>query len=277
MTRFVSAFSVLFVALFSQSVYAEITQEIVVAYDADPNAFFLDDDVDRDTIRGQTDADINRALLVGIQGTGYQASGSVGEFGNFGVSGSFFRTGSLLSRVTISADVTAPPFAAPSPAEARFIIDGGQLNAVIGASSNVLMNLELTATTSRDVRRWESTVSMNGSLSGLPSVNFQGMDIGATQNQQNPSIVDIPLSFQTFELGILNPGESIAFRYEFVIQSQVPDFAEGIFFQFQDPLTLNPPIGPPFRPTIIAVPEPSSLLMLNLSGLLAIASMRRRA
>lgn len=128
--------------LCAQASTAAIHQQIVLAYDPDPNVLF-DDTRASDAITGATEADIDRALIANLDGPGYMASGPVGEFGNYGVSGSINTRGELSAQVFVEADVTTPPFGTPRNAESRFIIAGGELDFLAGPLSTLDLTLSL--------------------------------------------------------------------------------------------------------------------------------------
>jgi hypothetical protein len=255
---------------------ADIVQQITFTFDSDPSTL-ADDDTNGDHIEGQTDADINRALLAGISGFRYEASGSVSAFGSYGVAGRLLRTGELHSQVYISADVPAPPFGVPRPSAARFIIDGGSFNLIAGPNSTLDYTLTLSVDRSPVFQSWGNLIIDPGG--GSPTFIRGGSDIGATQDPRRPTIVEIPLSFQTVDLGVLNPGQSIYFEYQLDVVANVPQnsWVEGILFNFQDPLTLSPlpvPVGS-LRPSIIEIPEPSSVLLLAVAS--AVLGIMRKA
>ena len=85
---------------------AIIIQNLFFGFDPTSNDRFNNDDVrGDDRIVGATDADINRALIGGIgsANVGYMAQGSIGVFGNYGISGSTWRRGELHAQVYIAA------------------------------------------------------------------------------------------------------------------------------------------------------------------------------
>ncbi len=272
------------VVLFAAPSQAEITQSIFFSYDDDFDVF-NGDIRDGDRIEGQTDADIDRALIAGIGGPSelYRANGSVGIFGSYGLTGELRTQGELHAQVVIEADVTAPPIGVPRQAEALFIIDGGMFNFVSGPAST----LDFTLTLSVDhLPVFQSFFTMEGGPGGATQpVTFFGDDIGAVQDANQPWKVEIPLSFQRVDLGVLNPGQSFLFEYQLDIVAEVHDFAEIVAFQFEDPLTINPsPVMPGalLRPSIVFIPEPASLGLLLSASIVALtprrgALMRRRS
>ena len=246
----------------SSPVYAEIKQTINIEYDPTPDDAFNNDDIQSiDTILGSTSADIDRALIAGININGVEAGGSVGEFGNYGVFGRTLLAGSLRAQVDIEADIAAPPFGTPSSAEANFIIDGGSFEFVAGPGTT--LEFQLTLQSNFNIV-FQSRIDITGDTTFVnPTAIFGGDDIGATQNPLNPTLFDIPLSFQTADLGILNPGEIIELDYQLFILVSGNDL-ELVSFEFQDPLSIGgSPIDPSLlRPQISAVPIPASFWLM---------------
>lgn len=244
--------------LFAQSSAAAIRQQIILSFDPDPNVFG-DDTRSSDSIEGATEADINRALFASIGGPGFNALGSVGEFGNYGVSGSIFTRGELSAQVYIEADVTAPPFGAARNAQARFIIDGGKLNFLADALSTLELSLILRVD-SNPV--FQSSIQLTGdNAAGNPGLTLFGDDIGAARDPSLPWRIEIPFSFQTVDLGVLNPGQTINFEYQLDIIATIVGYAEVVAFEFQDPLSIEPPpVGPEaLRASVAPVPLPAAV------------------
>ncbi|WP_182865416.1 hypothetical protein [Stieleria mannarensis] len=256
---------------------AAITQQISFTFDPTPDDLFNNDDVrGGDFISGNTPTDINRSLIAGLNDNGVSASGSVGEFGNYGLQASTSRTGELRAQVVIEADVQAPPIGgSPREAFANFIIDGGQFVFVAGENSTLEFILTLSADRSAV---FQSALEMTGSPGGnTPTLTQFGADIGA---EQNGSTVDIPFSFQNVSLGVLNPGQSILLEYQLDIIADIQDFSEVTIFEFQDPLSVEPPLATidQLRPTISfvsAVPEPSfAMIGLVACGIVMVSRKR---
>lgn len=257
---------------------AEITQTIGFFFDPTPSSPVSGDEVaDSDQIRGNTDSEINRSILAGITGTGFSASGSVGEFGNYGVQGQSTTVGEFRAQVIIEADVQAPAFGVAREAFANFIIDGGTVAFVAGENSNLRLLLTLDSDSS-PLNEFQSGFELFGSVGGNPTYAPLGTDdMGATFNGTS---VDIPFSFQSVSLGVLNPGQVINFRYQLDITANIENFSEITFFEFEDPLSISPPPVDVslLRPTISfvsAVPEPS-MPMILLAAFATSQSIRRR-
>ena len=259
--------------LFAHASAAAIRQQIIFNYDPDPTVFGDDVRAD-DGITGATEADIDRALIANLNGPGYSAFGSVGEFGNYGVSGSIFTRGELRSQVFIEADVTAPPFGTPRNAEARFIIDGGELNFLAGALSTLDLTLTLRVDSSIV---FQTGIELTGDdAAGNPGFTTFGTDIGATRDPALGWRINIPFSFQTVDLGVLSPGQTIDFAYQLDIVATIADYAEVVAFEFQDPLTIEPPPVAPdaLRANIAPVPLPAAAWLFAPAA--ALLGLRRR-
>jgi hypothetical protein len=100
------------------------------------------------------------------------------------------------------------------------------------------------------------------------------VDLGAflTQNN-NIATVTIPRSFQTFDLGTLQPGETATLSYHFGYYLSLRGIA-----QFSDPFHLSghPVLGTiTFEPVETTTPEPGTILLVG-CGLLALVIARRR-
>jgi len=259
--------------LFAQTSTAAIHQQIIFNFDPDPTVFGDDTQAD-DGITGATEADIDRALFAALNGPGYSAIGSVGEFGNYGVSGSIFRPGTLTAQVFIEADVTAPPFGSPRNAEARFIIDGGALHFLAGPLSTLDLNLSLSVDFGTV---FQTGIQLTGDdAAGNPGFTTFGADIGATRDPVLGWRIEIPFSFQTVDLGVLNPGQTIQFSYLLNIEATIVDYAEVVAFEFQDPLTIEPsPVAPEaLRAGIAPVPVPAAAWLFAPAA--ALLGLRRR-
>lgn len=264
----------LFSCLMATNVSAAIEQKISFSYDPDLNIPF-NSIQDSDNISGATPADINRALLAGISGNGFNALGSVGEFGSYGLSGQLFGSGELSAQVYIRADVDAPAFGIPRTTDANFIIDGGSFQLLADPNSSIRFVLTLLAD-NRSI--FQSGFDITGDSTFVnPSVNFFGTDIGAVQDPLNPWKIDVPFSFQSASLGVINPGQSVEFVYQLdIIATAVGN--EGISFKFEDPLSITPPLDDlnGLRPTISSVPLPASVWLFGSSLISLLMSRVRR-
>lgn len=106
--------------------------------------------------------------------------------------------------------MTAPPFGSPRNAEARFIIDGGELNFLAGPLSTLDLTLNLRVDFDTV---FQSSIRLTGDdAAGNPGFTTFGTDIGATRDPARGWRIDIPFSFQTVDLGVLNPGQTVAFE-----------------------------------------------------------------
>ena len=259
--------------LVADSSAAAISQQVFLEFDPDP-AIFGNSTVDSDRIDGATEADINRALLASIAGPGYNATGSVGEFGNYGVTGTIFTRGELRAQVLIEADVSTPPFGGPRDAEANFIIDGGELSFLAGPLST--LRLQLTLSVDTDIVFQTGIDLIGDDAAGHPGFTPFGADIGAVRDPSLGWRINIPFSFQNVALGVLSPGQTVQFAYQLDIIATIEDYAEVVAFEFEDPLTIEPPPVAPeaLRAGIAPVPLPAALWLFASAA--ALLGLRRR-
>jgi len=259
--------------LFADSSTAAIRQQIFLEFDPDP-AVIGDAIRDGDIIEGATEADIDRALIASIAGPGFSASGSVGEFGNYGVNGTIFTRGELRAQVLIEADVSTPPFGSPRAAEANFIIDGGELSFLAGPLSTLELTLTLIADS--DFVFQTGIELLGDGAAGNPDFTTFGADIGAVRDPSLGWRINIPFSFQSVDLGVLSPGQTLDFSYQLDIIATIEDYAEVVAFEFQDPLTIEPPPAGPesLRAGIAPVPLPAAVWLF--APAVALLGLRQR-
>lgn len=264
----------------------------------------------RDEVFGITSADITRnigAQIGSFPALGYQATSSASQFGSVGLSAALTGGGvvSVFSSVFVASDEFVNLTGVPQRATANFIIDGGSMFVIAGRNARATYDLSLiganlgNVSIETDQSRFKflpigspgfpflpeflTSGVLEADASGNLSFISNGEDIGATFSP--PGLVEIPLSFQSFDLGIVNPGDRLYLEYEFSLSTEVgtvvfppdpndpplltPGVAEGIFAGFSDPFNLA---GHPVLPTITlqplqAIPEPSTFVLLCLGAL----------
>jgi hypothetical protein len=245
-----------------------IEQQIVFNYDMDP-AVVGYDDTSGDSIMGATAADINRDIVAGFLGQGYQASGSVGRFGNLGLEGRLTTRNELHAQVIIFSDVHRNLTGRAQTATANFIIDGGFffLDTAPGGELRYTVTIQEDGDT-----KWQTFGQLMNDGQTSTFTN-RGDNVGAVFN--GTSRVDIPFSFQSADLGIIQPGESVDIEYQLDIVAIVPQFAEGLFFEFSDPLDVDGFGDFPMDIVFSPIPEPSNLI-LAMMGIVTIWSIKRR-
>ncbi len=239
----------------------------------------MDDLRDSDRIEGATDADINAAIVASIMGNGVQNDASIEPFGNYGISGSQSRTGGFEHQILISNDMITNTAGVPQQVTANFIIDGGTFT--LNTAPGAMLSYRLTiASATLATTIFASDGLLTGD--GLDTVFLAtGDDIGAVFNPSTGT-VEIPFSFQSVDLGILNPGEATDFLYILDIETDVPNSAENLFFQFSDPVStqdipvpverVNPTFQ--FSPVVAGVPEPTSAMLFG-AGLVGLGFLLR--
>lgn len=243
---------------------------------------------DKDAIVGNTEAEINRALLASISSPPgvpqYSATGSIGEFGNYGLSGGL-TTGVMQMKVLIADSNIANLTGRAQNVEARFIVDGGTAGLIQAPGARITYNLQLSSSLGTpSTPAFHSYGELNNNYTGgsyVTTFSSGGNDIGAVFDGKY--LLDIPVSFQTAHLGVLNPNQSMSLSYSMQIEIAAPNYAEGAFMQFQDPLQIPGFPANRFRPSVTFTPvggpsEPVALpgsLLLLLPGVLLLAHRKR--
>ncbi|BCG66017.1 MAG: hypothetical protein methR_P3889 [Methyloprofundus sp.] len=255
------------------SAQAQIIQETTVLYRPTAPVGFPGDpadiDVDRTTNFG---GPIDRVTFAHVSGSAYDVASSIDQFGNLGVSG-FIRgdSGTISGEVEARSDEYINTAAVAQQAEANFVIDGGLFTLIASPGSSLRYSLRVTLN-SRDIFRSTAELNAVATINGFLANTFttSGDDMGATYDDSSFTLT-IPLSFQSIDLGLIQPNEQFSLGYEFYAVGQADSFAETLEFQFSDPLrvsfTDNFPVGIAFfDPLPASVPQPATLTLL-LSGL----------
>ena len=241
-----------------------------------------------DGVISDANGNILRDIGATITGTFGTASASAGAFGNLGISGEQYQPGEYITSVEIVSTLPQNPFGVPAHAVANFIIDGGSLQMLAGPESSVDFDLEIDAdiTTSGALisHDFHTRAVLSTPAGGPPDsivppvlVTSGANDIGITQDPSG--LVTIPLSFQTLDLGIVDPGSTVHWKYTVMMTTKVPTALEVILFEFSDPLNID---GVGEAPTVtftpaqsVAAPEPPTLVLFAL-GLAGFAFAARR-
>jgi PEP-CTERM motif-containing protein len=254
--------------LSAPSVRGDILQSIDLTY-TDPTGAQISDS---DSIWYPT-FDPLRVINASTSGSFGSASGSVGTAGNFGISAEFHRLGTLATTVQIQDTEIRNPFTLPHHAVANFIVDGGALTLVAGLGSNIQLSLSLgwflkdSTGAVVDLGGANSLISLNQTASGVTLQSSGDFDLHPSF--RTPLRVDIPLSFQSVELGVIPGNGSIDMSYSLDITGEAMVFSETIGWRYSDPLSVS---GngefPQFTFTDVPEPASASLLALGL-GLLA--------
>jgi hypothetical protein len=251
--------------------------------------------VDHDLVTGATPDDITRDILaqLGVP-TAYQAVAAAGRFGSVGTSIGLFESGvfaTLISEIEISADFTNVTGVAQQ-GTANFVIDGGSLLMIAArnASLRYTLNVRSINITQTRTSEFETFGALVADPAGQVSFITSGPDIGATFDPTTGRVA-LPPSFQSLDLGILDPGDQLLLTYRFVLRAAVgsdvgePGASEGLGARFSDPLNLGTtpvlgpiqlqPVGSPPPPPPAMVPEPSTMTLCVL-GASGFAALRRR-
>lgn len=270
------------------------------------------DQSDSALVFGVTGADITTDIFASvinlsspIGSPNGQGRGSIGRFGNLGVS--FEATGvaepanapdnTLSARVLIGSDEFVNHTGATQSVRATAIIDGGLLH-LVAANMELsyelsvgIFDLEMEPISTSEISTLVDAgiaagfgVHAGGSLIGDASfattfTSFGG-GLDATFNPTT-GMLDIPVSVQSFDLGTIEPGHRFAVGYEFKMQLRPRTGNQGILeiarAQYSDPLNVPnyPAFTVSFTPTT-AIPEPSSLVLLSIGGLALLGYGRTR-
>lgn len=256
---------------------ALIEHDIFAGFDPTPG-FGNTGDETRDSDRvDNSSAPITTSIIASISGAGFNSSGSVGPFGNLGFDTSYFTNGEMQNQVVIESDEIVNIFGTPQRLTANFIIDGGEFLLVGGLGSTLEYKITITAD---GLPVWQSGAEMEITNAGgtAASVRFFGEDIGAVADATG-TMVTIPIAFESADLGILGPGDSLRLRYQLDILANSMQFAELIRWEFSDPLDVSgtgdfPTVS--FKPVgSTSVPEPGMAAIMGV-GLLTLALTRRQ-
>ena len=260
---------------------ATVFHQVLLEFDDDLDPFNGRFDSSFDNLEVPTPADVDRALLATLNGNGFSASGSVGLFGALGVTGFHFRPGRLETQVVISDDAIVNPFSVPMRAVANFIIDGGSFNLIAGSSdpsmpASIEWQLDLFSDALGGVfgPHFQSFLVLESDDFTDVSLTEGGEDVGAFKPDPNGTAVEMPFSFQTLDLGTIPGGGVIDLQYIMGIRTRA-EVAEGVFFEFSDPLDVSGPrpFSVEFLP--LSVPEPAASLLLLVAAGGAVAGTRR--
>ncbi len=272
-----------FLFLSAQFAGAVVVQTVRTTADPIPGSIDVDLDSESAATPDGIDEDIF-AQSVGPNGS-YTVSASAGRFGQVGLFGRTIIPGRFSSEVEILDNDIFNPTTSPRSAMANFIVDGGDMVLVAGTGSSLSFNLFIEAAVGGSVQTvFNSLVRLEVDASGATQLFTSGDSLGA-QKTSNPFAVEIPLSFQSVDLGIVGPNETLGLRYTASFDAFVTGFAEVVEFGFSDPLTVGlEPASIRFEPamldgvprvTPVPVPAGGPLLLAGLAALTFVARRRR--
>ena len=236
---------------------------------------------DEDLTEGDDSGDL-RVILAELQGPRLRGFASAGVFGDVGSAVGLLAPRDtdfheLRAVTTISANpVVVNTFGHPVQVFADFILDGGELSVVGGPGSFASYELYLI----RDfIRRFDTKGTLEVDALGNRVFTTRGTDIGAVH--AGGSRVDVPLSFQSADLGVLAPGEELWLGYFLDVHVGTGRSGEIVEASFSDPFALSghPVFGTlrfvPVGPTV--VPEPSTVTLVAAGAVCLLAGARRQA
>jgi hypothetical protein len=239
----------------------------------------------------------------------FSAAASVGRFGAVGLM--VFESSNLNHTTDAEVQISNSEFVnlTPNPQHAmsRVVIDGGMMTSVFTRpGTGIDYNYELYSTIIDPVGTFtQHFFSSQGQLiTGIfsPGLSFSVssnsmatfVDLGATflptafDTSGNPisGTVTIPLSFLTFDLGVIPPGGRLALGYLFKFEAGTGGAAGGfeseLLGQFGDPfhLSTNAALGTiTFEPVSSeppGVPEPAGAILIASGGLILLVHAWRR-
>jgi hypothetical protein len=225
--------------------------------------------------------DVLEGVSAAIGGPGFTLEASVGPFGNLGMTGQMSRVGTLSGQIIILNSEFFNQLPSPQRAAAQFIVDGGRLAMLAGTGSRLNLLLQVSAivrdpttTLARD-ELFVAQIALEQTADGM---QFESSGESLDETFDGHFAVDIPLSLQTLDLGLIPAAGSIQLTYRLMIFADIHGFNEITAYQFSDPLQLD---GTGEFPTVIfsepaAVAEPPALLVLAASLTLIGATRRRQ-
>jgi hypothetical protein len=238
--------------------------------------------VDLDSETAATPDGIDEDIFAQSLGPGgsYSLFASAGRFGQVGLSGRTIAPGRFTTEVEILDNDIFNPTTSARRATANFIVDGGDMALVAAAGSSLSFNLLIEAAIGGSVGTvFDSFVRLDVDAQGATQFSVLGDSLDA-QKSAIPFAAEIPLSFQSVDLGIVGPNETLGLRYTASFDANVIGFAEVVEFGFSDPLTVGlQPVSIRFEPAtlenVAPVPLPAGAPLL-VAGLAALAWLRRR-
>ncbi|WP_425404704.1 hypothetical protein [Hwanghaeella sp.] len=220
--------------------YALTVQNAFVGFDPTPDDAFNADETEAGDRGDDTVGPIDRAILAQIQDPNGLFSGrtSIGEFGNLGLSGSSGAVGELHGQAVITKNDFQNTTGKAQQAELNFIIDGGRFFMIADEGSAI----DLTLTISMDgipvYQSFFDYEAVSDPVFGVRNtLSTFGSDLGIRTN--SPFEIEIPVNFETVDLGIIQPTQIFEISYQLDIVATAVGFAEIIGFEFSDPFDVS--------------------------------------
>ena len=259
--------------------HALTVQQVIVSFDPTPDDPFNNDEVRDDERIDDSSGPIDRSILASINDPDgrFSGQGSVGEFGNLGVFGGLGRTGAFDTQIFIENDDFQNISGKAQQASLQFVIDGGSFFMIAGQDS--VIDFALT------VRKDFFPVYQSGfeyrsttPFGGNNQLTTFGADLDLQTN--NPFELEMPVNFETVDLGIIQPNEQFAISYQLDITVTGVDFVEVLGFEFSDPFAVSgfgefPTVSFSDAPQAVPLPATAPLAAAAI-GMLVLARRRRR-
>jgi len=277
--RVIRAWPIAAASLFVWSLpaHATIVQEVSAGY--------LDRTVVDGELKAVTDpvdplTDFRTASATGPYGS---AIAAIGAFGNLGVRGELKAPAFIDTFVNITNSYVPNLTGSDRNARLLFIIDGGLLALDAGEGSTLAFDLSLRADIftgggdNLSSTTWESHIWMERTATDLQTT-YSDEDIGAAPGML-PWQIEIPLSFQSFDIGVIPGAGYAAISYDVDVSARAVVFAEVVNYRFSDPAKIDGFQEAPrveFLDQVADVPAPPTLPMLA-TGLALVFRRLRRA
>jgi len=190
-------------------------------------------------------------LAVFIGGSSFNADVQMSRDGYFGIAGAT-AAGELQIRVNVQ-EIYRNDGTAPVQVSTTFLVNGGLLALFGSELSSIGYSLEVGTF---PIFEFDAEGELRGSDPFfVATFSETGDSLGAIQATPGGS-VEIPLSFNTVDMGVLQPGDTLAYAYDLRF-TQVSRGVEIAFFEFRDPTATGGATLPPSPFAVTATPVSS--------------------